>query len=158
MSKQKLILRPTAYKMILYALICAGFMAISFFLLKERPGLGWFSIILFGSGLVIFIMQLIPGASQLELNEEGFIITSLYRSNMTRWSDVKVFKQGYLGRSKAVMFDYVYSHKKASTMKSISKEISGSHGALPDTYGMKAEELLELMNSWKERYGRVGEE
>ena len=80
-------------------------------------------------------------------------MTSLFQKNLTRWADIKSFKTGYLGRNKTVMFDYNASHKKQVTGKLISKGLSGSHGALPTTYGLKATELVKIMNEWKDKYG-----
>jgi hypothetical protein len=98
------------------------------------------------------VIQLIPGSSQLRLSNEGFVITNLFRSHFTKWEDIKYFKEGYLGRKKAVMFDYVDSFNKYSIGRNIAKNISNFHAALPDTYGLKVHELTRLMNEWKNKY------
>ena len=119
---------------------------------KDEGLMGWLIASFFGLCLIVFLIQLIPGSTQLLLTKDGFTMTSLFRSHFTKWADVKSFELGYLGRNKAVMFDYVDSHKKHSIGKSIAKELSGNHGALPDTYGMEVTELLILMNESKKKY------
>lgn len=152
MKNENLILRPKKSNNILLLTGSLAFTAIGFIVLKDNEFISWVAILFFGLCSLVFLIQLLPGSTQLFLTEDGFIITSLFRSHFTDWKEVKSFKIGYLGRDLTVMFDYVDSHKKHTIGKYISKEMSGSHGALPSTYGMKATELLKLMNEFKQRY------
>jgi hypothetical protein len=152
MTDDKLILKPKATKTILLGIICLVFI-VGGIMMTEQEGLkGWLIASFFGLGLIVFIIQLIPGSTQLTLTKEGFIMTSLFRSHLTKWSDVKAFKIGYLRRNKVVMFDYVDNHTKHEIGKFIAKAISDSQGALPHNYGLKVTELLNLMNDWKYKY------
>ena len=56
-----------------------------------------------------------------------------------------------------VLMDYADHHKKMMAGKAVSKFLSGSQGALPDTYGMKASELCGIMNKWKNSYRKEGQ-
>lgn len=145
--------RPKNPKTILLGLVCLAFVVSGVFMTKDQPVMGWFVTSFFGICMIVFLIQLIPGSTELTLTEEGFEMTSLFRKSTTRWTDIESFKIGYLGRNKTVMFDYVDGHKKYQTGKFIAKELSGSHGALPTTYGFKATELLKILNEWKNKYG-----
>ena len=147
------ILKPKATKTILLGIVCLAFFVGGILIAKEESLKGWLIASFFGLGFIVFIIQLIPGSTQLTLTKEGFIMTSLFRSHFTKWSDVKVFKIGYLGRNKAVMFDYVDNHTKYEFGKIVSKSLSNSHGALASNYGLKVTELLNLLNDWKNKYG-----
>ena len=147
------ILRPKATKTILLVIVCLTFTVAGIMMTEKESLKGWLIASFFGLGLIVFIIQLFPGSTQLTLTEEGFIITGLFRSHLTKWSDVKAFKINYLGRNRAVMFDYVDNHTKHKIGKIISKSLSDSHGALPGNYGLKVTELLNLMNDWKIKYG-----
>lgn len=114
--------------------------------------MGWLATVFFGLCLLVFMIQLIPGSTELKLTNEGFETTNLFRKNLTKWQDVKRFKIGYLEQNKTIMFDYVKEHKKYQTGKLIAKKLSGSHGALPTTYGLKANDLLDILNEWKNKY------
>ena len=153
MTHDKQILRPKATKTILLGIVCLAFTVGGIMMWEDESLKGWLIASFFGLGLIVFIIQLIPRSTQLTLTKEGFIMTSLFRSHLTKWSDVKVFKIDYLGRNKAVMFDYVDKHTKHKIGKIISKSLSDSHGALPSNYGLKVTDLLNLMNDWKNKYG-----
>ncbi|MBJ6119619.1 hypothetical protein JAO76_15520 [Pontibacter sp. BT310] len=152
MENRNLILRPKKSKIILFLTGSVAFTAAGFLVLEENEFMGWMSIIFFGLCSITFLIQLIPGSFQLLLTKEGFTITSFFRSHFTYWKEVESFNLGYVGRDLTVMFDYVDSHKDHAFGKYISKEISDSHGALPDTYGMQATELLALLEEFKQTY------
>ncbi len=122
-------------------------------MIQEEPLKGWLITSFFGLCLLVFIVQLIPGSTELKLTEEGFEMTSLFRKSTTKWTNVKSFRVGYLGQNKTVKFDYVDGHNKYAKGKRIAKQLSGNHGALPTTYGLKANELLRILNEWKNKYG-----
>jgi len=144
--------RPGVLKTVLLGLGSLLFVVSGIFMADDDPIIGWLAISFFGIGLLVFIVQLIPGSTELTLTEEGFVMTSLFRKRTTKWSDVESFKIGYLGRSKTIMFDFVEGHNRQTTGKLISKALSGSHGALPITYGLKATELLQILNEWKNKH------
>jgi len=145
--------RPKNPKIILFGLISLLFTVGGTFMIEDEPIKGWLVTAFFGLCLFVFVIQLIPGSTELKLTNEGFEMTSLFRRRLTKWQDVKKFKIGYLGQNKTIMFDFVDEHKKHQSGKLIAKHLSGSEGALPTTYGLKASELLEIMNEWKNKYG-----
>jgi len=50
------------------------------------------------------------------------------------------------------MFNFSEEYKKAKKARKISSALSGAEGALHDTFGLKAEELADLMNEYKYFY------
>ena len=153
MKTERQTYRQRNSKTILLGIVSLAFVVSGIFLTKEQAVMGWFVTSFFGICLLVFLTQLIPGSTELTLRKEGFEMTSMFRKSTTRWTDIESFKIGYLGRNKTVMFDYIESHNKHDTGKLISKGLSGSHGALPTTYGLKATELLKTLNEWKNIYG-----
>ena len=149
----KEILKPKTTKTILLGIVSLTFTIEGIMLTDKESLKGWLIASFFGLGLIVFLIQLIPGSTQLTLTKEGFIMTSLFRSHLTKWSDVKEFKIDYLGRNKAVMFDYIDSYRKHQIGKTIAKSLSDSHGALPSNYGLELTELLNKMNECKNKYG-----
>lgn len=140
-------------KTLLLGLVSLLFVVGGVFMTEDEPIMGWFVTSFFGICLLVFLIQLIPGSTELTLTKDGFEMTSLFRKSTTKWTDVDSFKIGYLGQNKTVMFDYIDGHNKHETGKLIAKGLSGSHGALPTTYGLKATELLRILNEWKNKYG-----
>lgn len=140
--------------MILLAAVSMLFTYGGILIIEDNSLKGWFITLFFGLCFLVALIQLIPNSSQIKLTKEGFTMTSLFRSHFTKWEDVKYFKEGYIGSKKTVMFDYVDSHDKFTLGKGIAKYLSDSHGALPDTYGIKTPELIRILNEWKNRkYG-----
>jgi hypothetical protein len=149
-NSQQLILRPSKLKIVFMLLLSLLFVAGGIVSLDKDSMMGWVIIIFFGLCALVFILQLLPNTSYLKLTEEGFEVRSLFRSNMTKWSEVKGFRTGYISVNKTVTFDYTKNHTKQQNGKKLAKALAGTEGALPDTYGMKASELARLMNEWKE--------
>jgi hypothetical protein len=149
MQTDELILRPKKQKMILLAIVSMLFTYGGTLIIEDNSLKGWSITLFFALCLLIALIQLIPNSSQLKLTREGFIMTTLLRSHFTKWEDVKYFKEGRLGPKKMVMFDYTDKHDKFTAGKSIARHLSGSEGALPDTYGLKTHELISILNEWK---------
>ena len=50
-----------------------------------------------GLCVVVFVLQMIPGAARLRLDAEGFHVRSLYSGTTIRWSEVREFRVGNVG-------------------------------------------------------------
>jgi hypothetical protein len=50
-------------------------------------------------------------------------------------------------KTKRVGYDWLHPDGNASGGQEFAKALSGVEGMLPDNYGKKAEELLEIMNT-----------
>lgn len=149
MKEETKILKPKRLKTIGLLLISILFVILGIFLIENNSFQRWLGIIFFGICMIVFLIQLIPNSSYLKLTKNGFEIRNLFKSNYTKWSDVETFKTGYIRHSEMVMFDFSKEHNKHNIGKKIAKFLASNEGALPNTYGMKATELAELMNKWK---------
>lgn len=158
MREEIKILRPNPIKTIAFLIVGALFVVIGFYLMEENPFMAWIAIIFFGSGVIVFAIQLMPDSSILKLSNDGFEVKNLFKSDFTKWSDVNQFRVGYAGQTKMVMFDFSRDHKKHNVGKKVAKFLSGNEGALPETYGMKAKDLSELMNDWKSKNENVAQQ
>lgn len=147
-TKEK-VLKPSLFKTAFLLIISLLFVYLGFYIMEKNNITAWFSIVFFGLCAIVFIIQLLPNASYLKLNNQGFEIKSLFKSNFTKWSDVEKFRSGYAGGRKMVMFNYTQTHKKYKLGKKMSKFVSGNEAGLPDSYGMKVKDLVDLMNDWK---------
>ncbi len=104
----------------------------------------------FSLGLVVFCVQLLPGASYLILKKESFVYCSLFRAHEVRWDEVQDFRVQTISHNKMVVWDFVQGFSKQVRGRRISTAIAGCEGALPDTYGFKAEDLAGMMNQVKQ--------
>ncbi len=115
--------------------------------------LGWMTVIFFGAGAAVGIVALLPGASGLTLNRDGFVIVNLYRHRAARWQDVSAFavaEVNALFRTQKLV-GYDDRTAKGARLAALNVSLSGYNSALPDTYGLSCEDLARLMSLWRER-------
>ncbi len=149
MRNEILIFRPNQLKNSILFLGSSAFVAIGIFTLDSDPKIGWASIIFFGLGVLVSIIQFFPNSTYLKLTNEGFEVKGLFKSSFTKWSDVKDFRKGQIKGNKMIFFDYTDQHKKWNSGKKVAKFLSGNEGAVQSSYNIKTDELLNLMNEYK---------
>lgn len=153
-DQRVLTLRPSKTSMILYFALCSIFTVVGALMIGDGRTMGWLIAVLFGLGSLVFLLQLLPNCSYLRLDPTGFTMCSLFRSHHYRWSEVEHFGITRIGLNKMVAFNFSDQFDRARIARRVATEISGYEGALPDPYGMKHEQLAELMNQWKVRCDR----
>jgi hypothetical protein len=100
------------------------------------------------------VVQLLPGASNLRIDRDGFTCRSLFRSWSVRWDEVDHFFVVSLRQSGLRVHQMVgWNHLVAggSRGRRLSSALAGCEGALPDTCGMKAAALADHLNRCLER-------
>jgi hypothetical protein len=115
----------------------------------------WFGLLpsaFFGLGLVVSLILLLPGSSFLELDANGFVIRNVFRDSRLSWADIDGFETRRLGMRKFVTLNFARGYSASSRVRALAKGMSGAEGALPDTYGMSAEDLANLMNQHLRTY------
>ena len=148
----RLLLRPSKKGSLGLLLICSAFVALGVWMVSKGELIGWFASCFFGLGVIVAIVQLLPNASHLHLTESGLEVRTLYRSWSVSWKDVAFFATASIGHNRMVVFNYSDHYDRAKMMRGFARKIAGYEGALPDTYGMKAEELADMLNSWKANF------
>lgn len=121
---------------------------------KGAPN-GWFVALAFGVGALVFAVSMLPNASYLQLDDDGFELCSLFRKSKVPWHEVETFFVGRMARHTAVFYSYSETHTRAELAKKLARTISPGEGALPDTYGLKPQALADLMNACKERHRQM---
>lgn len=142
-------LRPSPWKHLALMVLSAGFVTMGGFLVAQGQAFGWLCIAFFGLGVVVAIVTLLPGASYLELRQDGFECSSLYRKWFQRWSDVEEFFPQRIATSEMVCWNFAPGYVAQPRGRRVSAGLTGVEAALPDTYGLPASELAALMNRWR---------
>jgi hypothetical protein len=136
-------------KMILLLLVCSAFTAGGIWMVLEGQKMGWFCGGFFALGIPIFLIQMHPRASYLTVSNEGIEFSSLFRKTRIPWSDLVSFGTYTLRPGGTfVGFDFSPRSQVSPKMRAASKAMAGFEGGLPDTYGMKADELALLLASY----------
>ena len=148
MQNLPLILKPSKIKNIILILISVGFISLGITLLEKNLLIAVLNIVFFGICLIIFIINLLPNSSYLTIDEKGIEMKNLFRTTFIPWQAVSGFKTKLISVNKLVTFTIDEKLLESSKMK-------GKTGAFPDTYGMSANNLANLLNEYKAQFDRV---
>jgi hypothetical protein len=110
-------------------------------------------------GLVLSVRALaraLDRNSCLRLTPRGFAVHDRWAVLAFSWNEIESFSVGNRGRS--VLFNYADRGDTASGARKLAHFVAGGDGALPDTYGMSAEDLAALLTRWHERFRPGNEE
>lgn len=151
MRKESQIFRVNQLKNSILFLGCSAFVMAGIFIQDSAPKIGWVSIIFFGLGVIVSLIQFFPNSTYLKLTEEGFEVKGLFRSSFTNWADVKDFREGKIKGNKMIFFDYTDNHKKWNNGKKIAKYLTNNEGAVQSSYNIKTGKLLKLMKEYKRK-------
>lgn len=153
MEKLPLILRPNKLKTLVLHIICLVFSFGGIFLIRDGKNMGWLVFSFFFIGVIVFIITLLPDSSYLKVSAEGLEIKTLFKkSQIIPWSIIEEFGAAYIGVNKMVTINFNKDYDKQKLGREIASSISGFEGALPDTYGMSASKLAELLNDYKNKF------
>ena len=132
------------------AAVSSSFIVAGVLLAAVGDLVGWLAVMFFGFCGIVAILQLVRPAT-LTLTETTFTFDQLGR-NWTRdfasCSDFEVWNNPYFG-SKLVVFDH--PEELAKKVSGVNKRFAGRSGALPDTFGMTAEELADTLNQARDK-------
>lgn len=155
MDSSPRVLYPSRSKSVAFLVVSVLFVLGGIWLRDDGPVVAWLTIAFFGLGAAVFSANLLPGSSYLKLTSEGFEQRVLFRTHNEDWINIQHFEAYRNPTSSSRLVGFVYDPNYASTARGaagrkISRSMVGLDGALPDTYGMSADELAELMNDWLE--------
>jgi hypothetical protein len=148
-----LTLRPSRLRWSLLLLAFVVFTTAGIAMIAAGEAWGWPVAVFFGLGIPISILVLTGRSNGLRLTPDGFAIQSL-RTSTIAWDDVEAFGTFKTAGGTMVGFTFAPSYDRATIGRALARELTESpyEGGLPDTYGMKAEELAALMEEWRSRY------
>ena len=122
--------------------------------------MGHFVYLFFGLCSVASVITLLPDASYLKLRDDEFEFRRLFRKHCVKWEDVKNFEIWTYSHRHGSIEQVGWNYKEGvevSKFVRINKMV-GIDDTLDDTYGMKMEELLSLMNehlaNHRDKYSR----
>jgi hypothetical protein len=113
---------------------------------------GWGLLAIGGILMLIAIVQLLPGAASLTLDEDGFHVTGLYRRTSYRWDEIEGFGVYQAnGKKKMCGFNFLEGSRPKSFLMNMSRSKIGYEAALGDLYGPDPDALAEMMNAYLDR-------
>ena len=152
---QPVTLYPSTMKWVRLATGSALLTAVGGFLDKSHSTWAWFAFSFFALCTVLFTVQLLPGAGSFKLNVDGFESRALFlRRNRSLWRNVTNIKAvSALSPAPARTKIVWYNDTQWNGWWLARRETAmlGYNTGLADTYGLSAEELVDLMTRWQER-------
>lgn len=117
-------------------------------LVDEGPlrWLGWFLLLTGALGVLLTLLLLVDGSPEVRLDRGGFTLRMWFRKDRIRWDEVSHCGVGG-SRWEYVVFDFVRDHPRRRRGGRWS--VDGHDAAIFAVYGMKADEMALLMNSWR---------
>lgn len=146
------VLRPSPRKWLGVLAVCVLLAWLGWTIRPSHAWLGWACLLCFGVGALVALLNLRPGVSGLVLDEDGFEAISLLRRWRVRWDEVARFGEARAGMQRLVGFDFRDGVRAPARALRLNRGISGFHGALPDTYGLTAEQLSARMEALRRQY------
>jgi len=150
-----LVLYPKRSKSLFVLLASAIFVAIGVWMIQSGGAdapiwAGYASVVFFGLGIVVGIIQLFPGSAFLRLDDAGFTFCSLFRQTSLRWTDIDQFfvvdiRAGFR-TNEMVAWNFAPPFQGNKRSSAFSQALADCDAGLPDTYGKRAEELAGFMN------------
>ena len=139
---------PSKTKWVFVTLLGLIFVAAGIFIIIQKGDtVGWVVTGFFGLVVLVGIAPLLGIGSWLEVRADSFTMCSLGRQHDIRWDECSEFGVGVIGHNKTVMFNRERDMNSAAGK--FARSMTGATGALPDTYGMKADALAALMNAYR---------
>jgi len=144
-------LRPSRGKWLLLFAISFAFSFGGCLMVRDGASGGWFVLIFFGFCTLISIVVMLPGASALTLDRDGFEVKRMYRGDRTRWRNASGFTTARLPPHSHAMVVYDDASQARGMIASTNIALTGRNAGLPDTFGMEPDDLATLMESWRQR-------
>jgi hypothetical protein len=146
-------LRPSKARTALLFLVSLLFVWGGILMIRDDLLAGYFVSGLFSLGLLVAVIQCIPNSAYLRLTNEGFTFCVLFRAHSVKWSEVEWFAVTRVGRRKMVGWNPTLGARQPSPLRDWNFNKFGVEEGLPDTYGLGAQALADVLNTLKEEHG-----
>ena len=157
MDDEVIVLTGSKSKALLLLLGSAAFVAIGAVMVAKGEQMGWWGVIFFGLCLLVSLYMLTPNAVRLQIDKNGVEMKTFFKPMKLGWGDVNGFyvdhiRTGY-SKTKFIGISFSESYRKHRAGRQFASALTGMEGALPNHFNRSAEEICELLNSSKRKWG-----
>jgi len=148
---QEATFRPTPRRILAFLLTAVCCATVGVALILDRHFAGWPALCL-GVALAAFaVWWHFSLRMRLKLNRDGFFFGTVTKQYYYRWSDIAWFGVADIGGGPMTIFTFIPGYQGEERVRAINQQDCGYDRFFPDTYGMTAEKLAELLESWRHR-------
>ncbi len=152
--ENEIIFKSSPKKAIMILLFSIALVAMSIWIVREKPIIGWIFAIFFGLGIPSALLMMNPNTTYLKLNQDGFEIVAMWRHSKFSWNDVEPFHIVKIRGNKMISFNFTPQFTKMRAGRAVASALTGMEGAIADHYKTPPEDLVKILNEWRERYSR----
>ncbi|HZN37158.1 MAG TPA: hypothetical protein VFD82_00055 [Planctomycetota bacterium] len=147
--------RSSPSKGLQLVVLSGGFVALGFWLATRGLDLvDWLAAGFFALGTAIGLLMILwPNSMHLRLDAEGFEIGSFAKKFRVRWSDVQGFEMRSMHQNKMIAIVYAPHYSAQRIGRAVASTLSGMEGAIANMYNAPLDEILDVLNEWRARYG-----
>jgi membrane associated rhomboid family serine protease len=155
---EPIVLTPSRRRWTLLLVLSLALTGICAWTLAVTPHvLGVLGVVFFGAGIVLSVLQLVPGQAYLRIAADGLASRQPLRTSRWEWNDIENFTAYEIhhrgGSTKQVGFDLRnLTPDRQGFWKTVARGMVGVDVALPDTYGMDHHDLAALLADARDRY------
>ena len=143
-----LFLEPSRARWVFSLVAAVIIVSLNLYFVLQTQGTGalWFFVAIFGLVGGMAGAQLIPGSAGMWLDRKGFTYRRFWMNNRREWNEISKVTSHQMGLfgSEIAILQMVGYHRKGDA-ENKPREI------LPDTYGLPAAQLSDMMNQWRNR-------
>ncbi|ELY3410617.1 hypothetical protein SMW94_004563 [Vibrio parahaemolyticus] len=137
----------------LIVLLCGiGMTLLGCYLISLGHWWGWVAILIFSLGVVVTILVLLPSATALKIDAEGFEVKIGFRKWSLSWSEVESFSVVTISNNKVVSIALSPKCKKWRVARKAACAIGGAEACIANVFAMKPSELSSLLNKYKQKF------
>lgn len=156
MNDEAIVLTGNKKQAVLLLLASLALVAVSVVSVLNGKMFGWAGIVFFGLGIPFAIYMLTPNAIRMQIDKNGIEMKTLFKPMKLAWSDVNGFYVAQartgLSRTKMIGIEFSESYKNIRAAR-VSSALIGAEGGLPNQFNRSPEEICELLNEAKQRWG-----
>ncbi|HHX8507254.1 STM3941 family protein [Vibrio nereis] len=137
----------------LIALLCGiGMTLLGCYLISLGHWWGWVVTLFFSLGIVATVLILLPSATALKINSEGFEVKIGFRKWPLSWAEVESFSVVTISNNKMVSIALSPKCKKWRVARKTAFVIGGAEASIANVFEMKPSELSSLLNKYKQKF------
>ena len=149
---QEITFKPKLWKPLVSFILNASFVVLGLYtvLIKEN-NFGWLTLLFFGLGTIISVLQLLPNSSYLTLNNKGMRIKTIFQTTQVDWEDIAGFYTKKILFNPIVMIRFSNDFHGKYLGREIDSILGNKENAIPSNFGKTAQELCDILNQYKEQ-------
>lgn len=126
--------------------------AISVLILSEDNWFGWVCLPFSSACVLVSIWAMLSPRFRLYLDSSGLSYATMKKDYAYEWRDIAWFSTVRLATTDYVSFGFAPGFDGDVRIREVNQRFGGFDRFLPDTYGLRADELAKLLEEWRSRH------